>query len=567
MALPWRLPAKSRDVQQRDLKRYRRLWRYATTLTLLVSLTPLIVMTGANYLLFRSNLSAETRYEVSRSVTNIARSLEFTIGERTSALKLLAREDTYEQLSDTASLRSTFDNLKRAFGGFVDLGLIDARGSQLCYVGPYDLVGADYGGQGWFHEVTLRGMHLSEVFLGYRHFPHFGIAIRRDTDDGGFYVLRATADMALLSQHLTHADHGPDSDVFLVNRDGILQTSSRHHGDVLDPCTFPMPPYAADITVVEDYDDKGQTYVLGYKYIEDTPFVLMLIERRSGPIGEWLRTRTELFSFLMGSSVLIIIVVLLGATVLVRRIRAADIQRAAMMHSAEYTNKMATIGRLAASVAHEINNPLAIINEKAGLLQDMVQASPDYPRREKVLGALESVLGSVERCSAVTHRLLGFTRRVERRTERIDLAELLQNVLGFLGKETVHRNITVVRDFPEDLPPIRSDRGMLQQVFLNIIDNALAVIPEHGHLTLRAMPLPGDRVRITCEDDGPGIPAGQLESIFEPFYSTKGEFGTGLGLSITYDLVMKLGGEIAVDSQPGRGTIFMVTLPLRAPES
>ncbi|MBU0741920.1 two-component sensor histidine kinase [bacterium] len=567
MALPWKLPARKKESPDKDLKRYRRVWRYAVTLTLVVSLTPLVIMTGANYFLFRSNISAEIRYEVSRNVTNIARSLEFTIAERTSALKLLASEDTAAQLSSNASLRRTLENLKRSFGGFVDLGLIDSRGSQLFYNGPFDLEGADYADQDWFHEVKVRGMHLSDVFLGYRQFPHFGIAIRQNTEQGGFYVLRATADMALLTQHLTIADLGRGSDVFLINRDGVLQTSSLLHGEVLDHCTLPVPPYAQDTQVVEDYDEKGQTYILGYKYIDDTPFVLMLIKRRVDPVGEWLRTRTELFSFLAGSSILIIIVVLWSATVLVRRIRAADIQQAKLMHSAEYTNKMATIGRLAASVAHEINNPLAIINEKAGLLKDTVSAVPDYPNRAKVLGSVDSIIGSVARCSAVTHRLLGFTRRMERREERICLSDLLTNVLGFLGKETSHRNIMVVRDFAADVPQILSDRGMLQQVFLNIIDNAFAVIPDHGTLTLSLRLVPGDRVEVTIADDGPGIPGDQLESIFEPFYSTKGEFGTGLGLSITYDLVRKLGGRITVRSELGAGTVFTVVLPRKAPST
>ena len=565
MALPRMWRTRGDPQKGGEYHRYRRVWRYSVTLTLIVSLTPLFILTAANYLLFRSNVSAEHRYEVQRNVASIARSLEFTIAERISALQLLVKEDTVERLNGDSGLRRTFQNLTDSFGGFVDLGLIDANGDQLNYVGPYDLAGAHYADQDWFKAVRLRGMHLSDVFLGFRQFPHFGIAIRHDAADGGFHVLRATADMALLTRHLTYAEIDRSSDVFLVNREGVLQTSSRLHGDVLDRCTLPVPPYAADMQVVEDYDEAGQSYVLGYKYLDDTPFVLMLIKRRAAPVGEWLRTRTDLFSFLVGSAALIIVVVLWSGTVLVRRIRAADIHQAKLMHAAEYTNKMATIGRLAASVAHEINNPLAIINEKAGLMHDMVSVSENVPHRDRLVAAVNSIINSVERCSAVTHRLLGFTRRTERRKERIVLADVLANVMGFLGKETSHRNIEIVRDFEDDLPAIESDRGMLQQVFLNIIDNALAVTPDHGRIKLGLRRLPNKLVEVAIEDNGPGIPESQLASIFEPFYSTKGEFGTGLGLSITYDLVQKLGGRISVESEPGVGTVFHVVLPRRSP--
>jgi two-component system NtrC family sensor kinase len=567
MILPGRMAAADGEGSTEDIERYRRVWLYAVSLTLIVSLTPLMVLTGANYLLFRNNLKAEIRYDILRDVTNISRSLEFTIEERIAALNLLVRESSMRELSSDEHLRQTFDNLKESFGGFVDLGLIDARGNQLSYAGPYNLQGANYADQDWFYELTLRGIHVSDVFLGFRQFPHFVIAVKREESPGDFYVLRATADMSLLTQHLSAAALGRDSDIFLLNQDGTMQTSSRLHGAILQACTVPVPAYASEVRVIEDYDQEGRNYTLGYKYLENTSFVLMTIKRHSDPAGEWLRTRTEQFTFLVGSSLLIMIVVLWSATVLVRQIRAADMRRAQTMHNAEYTNKMATIGRLAASVAHEINNPLAIINEKAGLLNDILAVGEDFPQREKIGDSVDSIIRSVGRCSAVTHRLLGFTRRMESREARISLAELLTEVLGFLGKETSHRNITVTTEFEEGVPLMLADRGKLQQVFLNIINNALAAIPEKGLLVLKLRALPSDRAEVTIADTGPGIPEESLPLIFEPYFSTKGEFGTGLGLSITYDLVKQMGGDIAVRSEVGRGTEFTVTLPLRTASS
>jgi two-component system NtrC family sensor kinase len=246
---------------------------------------------------------------------------------------------------------------------------------------------------------------------------------------------------------------------------------------------------------------------------------------------------------------------------MVRQIRTADRRRAEMLHQMEFTAKMATIGRLAASVAHEINNPLAIINEKAGLLRDLVGSSADHPHREKTLKGLESISKSVDRCSRVTHRLLGFTRRMEGGSEELALPELLREVLDFTGKEAMHRNISIETRFADDLPPVRADRGQLQQVFLNIINNAFAAVDDGGTIELTARESPRGGVETIVRDDGSGIPEEKLRYVFEPFFSTKGEFGTGLGLSITYDLVQKMGGRIDIASTPGRGTAVTVELP------
>ncbi|MFH1844839.1 MAG: ATP-binding protein, partial [bacterium] len=556
MALPWKL--KRNADGWAHLVHYRRLWRTMVTMTLFISLMPLLVMIVVNFFLYRKNIKAATEYDISRSVTNISRALEFTIEDCISAMEFLVLDQTRESLASAEHMTQAFNNLKTAFGNFVDLGLIDANGNQDQYSGPYNLRNTNYSDQSWFHEVTLRRVYVSEVFLGYRQFPHFVIAIKHDVNDENFFVLRATIDLELLGRHMAVPIRGRESDLFLINRDGILQTSSRFHGEMLQTCSVPLPPYSPGIEIIEGRIERQETYVLGYRYIENTPFILMVIEKRVGVFGEWLRTRTVLFLFLLISILLTFLIVLWSYTVLVQRLRAADLQQVKLMHNVEYTNKMAAIGRLAASVAHEINNPLAIINEKAGLLKDMFEAPSDFIHRDKTLGVADSIIRSVDRCSAVTHRLLGFTRRLESRTQTIDLADLLEEVLSFVSQEASHRNIEIKTVFQPETPSIQSDRGQLQQIFLNIINNAVSELSEHGILELRLQPLGSHQVQVSVVDNGAGISAENVKLIFEPFFSTKGEFGTGLGLSITYDLVKRLGGNISVSSEIDKGTRFDV---------
>jgi two-component system NtrC family sensor kinase len=557
LPLKW---SKENDEGQ-EFARYRKIWWYVVGLTMLVSLTPLVVMTELNDFMYRGALQSETHHRITRALSNVSRSLEFVVEERVSALELLIEEHSLADLSSNNNLAAILSNLQQSFGGFVDLGVIDRNGVQGYYTGPYNLQGDHYDDQEWFQDVALHGVHVSDVFMGHRQLPHFVIAVRRDIEQQSSIVLRATVEMELLTNLVIIPELEPSDDVFIVNKDGILQTPTRHHGRLLEYCSIPIPSLRSEVQRIKSYRENGHDFVLGYRAIARTPFMLIVL--KSSPIrsGPWQQTRTEVLSILVGGSFLIILVVLWLSTYMVRQIRSADLHREEMLHRMEFTAKMSTIGRLAASVAHEINNPLAIINERAGLLQDLVHQTENQPNRDKTLRCLESITKSVERCSNVTHRLLGFTRSVESSTEPVDPANLLQEVLGFTGKDPEHRNISIETRIAPGTPPILGDRGRLQQIFLNIVNNALAAVGDGGTIDLIIDSPRAGRVLVIVQDDGAGIPEDKLPYIFEPFFSMKGNFGTGLGLSITYDLVQKMGGRIDIRSEQGEGTTVSVELP------
>jgi two-component system, NtrC family, sensor kinase len=550
-----------------DRRRYRRLWWYSLLLTLFVSWLPIFVMVGVNYYMFRKNVTAELRYDVSRDLNSISRSLQFVIEERLSALKLIISEKQKNELFDHEGLARTLNNLKETFRGFVDLGVIDRHGDQIVYVGPYTLEGVNYQDQQSFEEAVVRGSFVTDVFMGHRNVPHFAITVRVDEDGNDFHVLRATVDMETLNR-LIYLPRTPHSeDIFVVNREGILQTPSQQHGSLLESATIQVPSFSPTPEVLENYPGLDTNSILGFSYIENTPFVLMITQHSRNLLTMWVSAQTELLVFLVISVILIMIVALWSSTRMVRQIRTSMQRRTKMLMNVEYTNKMATIGRLAASVAHEINNPLAIINEKAGLLSDLAEFTPEYPNRDKTMGAAASIIRSVERCSTVTHRLLGFTRKMQTQYVPLDVRLVLAEVMSFLEKEASHRNIRVFMDFDENVPTIDSDRGQLQQVFLNLLNNAFAAVDDSGRINLYATDLNGQMVKISIRDNGKGISKDNLEHIFEPFFSTKGDFGTGLGLSITYGIIQKLGGRIEVQSELDVGTTFTVYLPIKSPSA
>nr|MBN2277960.1 two-component sensor histidine kinase [candidate division Zixibacteria bacterium] len=543
------------------LPRYRRLKRLSIILTSLVALIPLAVLVIINYYQDQDAYHAETMYAISRVLGNTQKTLEFVIQERRSALSLMIDERSYEELSSQEGLKSALQNLKNAFGGFVDIGLIESNGDQNYYVGPYDLRGKKYKDQQWFNEVLVRGVYVSDVFLGHRNLPHFIIAFKHEKPQGDFYVIRTTIDMELVNRLIYSLDLEKNTDAFIINQEGILQTASRFYGNVLDKVSIRVPERFRHREVVDEYHENGKWLTSGYAFIGDSPFILMVIKQRENPFLHWFYRRTGLLWFLALSVTLILAAVIYGSSHTVKRLRELDKRRAKIFHNIEYTNKMATIGRMAAGVAHEINNPLAIINEKAGLLKDLAHHTENFPNKEKVTKLAESIIGSVERCSKVTHRLLGFAKRMDDNFEVVDLKILLEEVVGFQQSEINHRNLNISLNFPENLPAIESDRGQLQQVFLNIVSNALAAVDDGGNIDVSAAPCSSKEIAVTIIDNGMGISEDNLRHIFEPFYSTKGKFGTGLGLSITLDIVQKLGGNINVNSELGKGTSFVVKLP------
>jgi two-component system NtrC family sensor kinase len=267
------------------------------------------------------------------------------------------------------------------------------------------------------------------------------------------------------------------------------------------------------------------------------------------------------------SLVTILIIILLTATFMINQVYEADRVKAETMGQMEVTSRLASIGRLAAGVAHEINNPLAVINEEVGLVKDLFLIEKKYECDEQLMEHIDSILDSVERCAVITKQLLGFARHLEVKIVPINLERVIWEVLGFLKKEAEYRNIELEVQVPADMPNIRSDRGKLQQILLNLVNNAFQAMRQGGRLTVRAVRAEPGQVKISVSDNGCGIPEKDLKRIFEPFFTTRGIYeGTGLGLSITYGLVRKLKGTIAVSSVVGEGTTFTVMLPLEIQE-
>ena len=190
-----------------------------------------------------------------------------------------------------------------------------------------------------------------------------------------------------------------------------------------------------------------------------------------------------------------------------------------------------------------------------------------YRQDDELIGYIDDVLDAVERCGKITRQLLRFARKFEVKIEEVNLKEVISDVLVFHDKEAVYRNIKVYVDVPEEMPSIQTDRSKLQQVLVNLVNNAFQAVDDGCLLDIEVSPEASDKIRIVISDNGCGMPEENLPKIFEPFFTTKdGNKGTGLGLAITYGLVKKLHGDITVKSKINEGTTFTITLPTRIQE-
>jgi two-component system NtrC family sensor kinase len=530
----------------------------------LVSVLPLLVIGGTNYYLF---------YHLNRSIVleqhgtllrNHKESIETFLDGLTTQLSTIAHQYSLAELQ-SGDLERILRVVQLRDSVFTDVGVIDSQGRHLKYVGPFDLAGRNYRDAVWFRQAVANGVHVSDVFLGFRGVPHFVIAVRRVEGDS-FWILRATVNTDYFSKLVDAAHVGRTGETFLVNRDGLLQTKTRLGGALLSPSGFPWLDVHDDIRVREA-EMGGKRYLCSTTWLQQAPWLVVFRQEQSEVFAP-LRKASLLgvATFLAGAAGAVLIAMAVARRQ-VRHVMRVDREKAALADRLLVAGKTAALGEMSAGLAHEINNPLATIDTIQTWIRDLAGTGPIAEAdREEILDSAAKIGEQVVRCKAVTQGLLKFSRRVESRPEEMDLGQLLGDLVAVARARARVDNVELDVDLAP-LPRIVSTPAHLQQVFLNIVNNAIDAASERapGRVLIRARTDPAG-VRVEVADNGPGISPENLSRIFLPFFTTKpvGK-GTGLGLAICYGLVHDLGGAIHVESKPGAGATFAVTLPRRAP--
>jgi len=536
-------------------------------MTLLFSIVPLLCLGGSIYHQYRQAYRENVIESLRARVQNRSSHLETFFNERIAQLITVARVQSIENLKDEAFLNTVFQALQSHSKSFIDLGLIDQDGAHIAYVGPYaeKLKTVNYGREQWFHEVISSGFYVSDVLLGFRQVPHIFLAVTR-TEGNRTWILRATISSDIVEQIVHRAQLGKNGDAFVINRNNILQTTPRFSGRLLEPPE--APDFSSEVLAnVREVGYKGAATLFATSELSLPRWVLVAREDLQEDMLPLLNARRSEVLIILAGIFMIVAGTVLTSRWITNALARVEEEKAKSEDLAVQSNKMAALGKMAAGIAHEINNPLQVMKELTGSMNDILEFSTVIEDKdlEEIRAYIKKVDRQLDRCRDITHKMLRFGRRMEPWQEFCDVNFVLAEAVGFLADEAKHRDIMIQTDYGEGLPRITTDVAQLQQAFLNIIDNAIDAIGRSGAITIGTSLEKRDnaQVIIRMSDTGCGIAKETLPRIFDPFYTTKGpKEGVGLGLSVSYRIIEQLNGKIEVESEKGKGTTFTIRLPV-----
>jgi two-component system, NtrC family, sensor kinase len=558
---------------------YSRLFRRFVLMTMICSIVPLLMVGWAiniHYTRFAENRAIEsfkTQLEHHRTI------IELFLKERTTKLYVVAKAFTRDQLTAPLKLNEIFEILNRKDGSFTDLGVICEKGNHLAYVGPFDLMDKNYFNEFWFKEVMQSGIFVSDMFMGFRKVPHYIIAVVRE-EDGVRWILRATVDTDVFRSLVESTRVGKTGEVLLVNREGVFQTSPRFSGKIMEKAPFYVgqPHPEIQIDILKDALDAANRQlprqIAARTWLSDPHWMLMIRQDYAEALEAVDHANLSTLIGLHISALIILVVTVLVTRHMISVIKKRNLEADQLNKQYMQASKLAAIGELSSGVAHEINNPLAIILTERQILMDMANCCPtamDQEFKPQFLDSMAQISVQIERCKRITHNLLRFARRTQSMIETVDINGFIKEIVELMEREARASGIKFTTDFDESLPTISSDPSQLQQVFLNMSTNAMDALESMPYGAIKITTRKensGKAVQISFADTGSGIRPEHLEKVFDPFFTTKpvGK-GTGLGLSVCYSIIERLGGTIKVRSTPGEGTEFIMSLPLEPPQA
>lgn len=579
-----------------DDRYYNSLRRNILAIIVFVSLAPLFLLAAIAGYQFNTAYRDKVVDHLGELVDRHNQHIDTFLSEKLSDIQALTAIYPLEKLKDQPSLERLLAILQEKYHGvFVDLGLVNDKGFQVAYAGPFKLTQAHYADALWFKEALAKPYTISDVFLGLRGLPHFIVAVQLRQGDSR-WVFRSTIDFVAFNRLVEGLKIGQTGQAFIVNKEGEFQTQPRSK-PALSPAQLlqslaaaskagaapvaAAPSAFGDLPESSDRPSKvvwferrpagaGNSVLVFSRFLKERQWVLFYLQDEADAFADLYRARKVSVAILVLSALAIATTAWGLSKRVVSRIIQIDGEKEMMNEQVIEAGKLASIGELAAGIAHEINNPVAIMVEEAGWVEDLLEDVRQGKALdvEEVGRSLTQIRTQGTRCKEITHKLLSFARRIDPAVQQVPLNKLVQEVTDLVEQRARFSGIKILTHLGEELPLVNVSPSEIQQVLLNLVNNALDAMEKSGgalDITTRST---DRRVVVDVADTGEGIAPANLQRIFDPFFTTKpvGK-GTGLGLSICYGIIKKMGGDISVNSAVGLGTTFHIYLPAARTDS
>lgn len=480
-----------------------------------------------------------------------------------SALTSLYAFAAVGQSQDSERLDSFLERTRSVHGWIEGMAVVDENGARQFSCGspaslPPEILSSVFDARG-----REKGAVITRVFAAANGPARFFILSRTAAPGRAVYL---SANAVEFSATLDRVRFGRTGEIFLVSRDGVLQTRSIMHGGILDTAD---PALALDhprsgVLLTREWKGTSMWYALSP--IAANPDWIMVAQRDEREILQYHETWIKRFAaFGIAGLALLAASVALAARVTGRIQRRIEEERALLAEHQLQVQKLDAISQLGVGIAHEVNNPLAIIGEEAGWMQDVLkrEALQDVPGSDELRDSLRQITTQIGRCREITLKLLSFGGKSDGIIRDVDVNALVSDAVTLRRREASQKNIVIEERPAAGLPVVHTEPTLLRQLLLNLINNAMDAMPGGGSIVISTRRAEQAGVVLSVEDTGFGIPEENMHRLFEPFFSTKppGK-GAGLGLSICHGILQRIGGEIFVTSTPGKGSTFTVELPL-----
>ena len=456
---------------------YRVLMRNIVVIIISVSFIPLILVSSTIYYQFRTSYREKVYAHLRLLVQNHTQNIDSFLGEKLGDIRFLADSFGYDHLSNESFLQEKLAAMQKDYGPvFVDLGVVNVDGEQIAYAGPFKLAKAHYSDAEWFQQAMQRQYFISDVFLGLRGLPHFIVAVKTSRE-GHTWILRSTIDFVAFNSLVESIRLGETGFAIILNKEGKLQTTpiSKPSLDTIPAKSIyaeflENPAPSADkirIAVKPGISDRKTIFVASF--LKNGDWLLVYQQHFADAFADLNKTFTITTIMMLLGPLCIIIMAITLSKIIVNRIAQIDEEKQLMNVKVVETGKLASVGELAAGIAHEINNPVAIMVEEAGWMGDLLEE--EEIQNSKNLAEFQRAIGQIKdqgrRCKEITQKLLSFARKTDSTIQDIEINEVLEELVALSAQRAKYALVNDPNPFsaksaPAEAVLVRSAAGFFK---------------------------------------------------------------------------------------------------------